>query len=423
MTNYNDPSGPLPFLSPAYWLIRHKTLALTLNSILSGVDGYFKEGKVMDHMTSLIRDGITFDSQDERVIGRWDRRDKYIEEPKFPVSDEMFYAWVGEQWRTNQHPHLVFYTKAEFKELFEDACRNYVDSEKIFYYCNNERDRSREFSTALSVNGMSLETSKSLVDYRPKSDYYAHSEILNLIYSKPNYVLNKDDERAIKSVFGFIEKINVDLKNKQFCKEIEEKFNYVLAIIAMLGDIGDVGEKAKICTKKARELFFLNDKSRSIEQMYLALKIIKSANSSLSLREYLSTGLSNNGEISGAHNDAAFKERLVAIDGQIIGPPKEIYPGIFEYEYNSSYRLIRNFPPLKKTTYDNRYSDSEILEMSKQASSQVWVDIQLGRINFGVTNLKVNITINEVPFIVNVVKNLSSKTIEYFSFPGKLNNE
>lgn len=420
MTNYNGPSGPLSFLSPVYWLIRHKTLALAFNSILSGVDGYFKEGKVMDHMTSLIRDGITFDSQDERVIGRWDRREKYIEEPTFPVSGDMFYAWVGEQWRTDHYPYLVFYTKAEFKELFEDACRNYVDSEKNFYYCNNERDRSREFSTALFANGMSLETSKPLVDNRPKSDYYAHSEILNLIYSQPHYVLNEDDEKAIKSVFGFIEKIDIDLKNKQFCKEIEENFNYVLVIIEMLGEIGDIGEKAKFCIKKARELFFLNDKSSSLEQMYLALKTIKSATSSLSLSEYLSTGLSNNGEISGAHNDAAFKERLIAIDGHVIGTPKEIYPGIFEYEYNSSYRLIRNFPPLKKTTYDNRYSDSEILEMSKQASSQVWADIQLGRINLVTLNLKVNRSINGVPFIVSVVKDTPSKTIDYFSFPGKL---
>ena len=134
-----------PLISKRYKIFKHGPLSLASANILSGSDGFFRKGDVMDHMTCLIRDGIPFNGPDGYEIGRWDNRMSDIESTS-TTKDDMYYAWVDpDLW--DYDPHLVLYTKEEFMTLFEDCCRNYVAAHP---------ERKEEFAAALAANGMSL---------------------------------------------------------------------------------------------------------------------------------------------------------------------------------------------------------------------------------------------------------------------------
>ena len=135
-----------PLISLKYKISKYGPLSLALTNVLSGGDGFFRRGNVMDHMTLLFQRGTSFPSHEQTEIGRWDHRDLCQEKLDFLVSDETYYAWVDpDSW--DYDPHLVLYTKEEFMTLFEDCCRNYVVSHP---------ERKDEFEVALIANGMSL---------------------------------------------------------------------------------------------------------------------------------------------------------------------------------------------------------------------------------------------------------------------------
>ncbi len=111
-------------LSKDLYEIKHAPLALAVTMTITGGDGFFRKGDVMDHMTCLIRDGIPFSGPDGYEIGRWGNRMDDIVSTE-TASDDMYYAWVDpDLW--DYDPHLVLYNKKEFMKLFEDCCRNYV---------------------------------------------------------------------------------------------------------------------------------------------------------------------------------------------------------------------------------------------------------------------------------------------------------
>lgn len=136
------------------------------------------------------------------------------------------------------------------------------------------------------------------------------------------------------------------------------------------------------------------------------------------LEQHLSVGgpsASTRG-VSGAHSDNAFKNELASINGQIIGTPEEIAPGIKVYQYNTPERIAKNVNPLTKTTYDSTYTDNQILEMSKRASSQAWTEIQRTGITPG---QPVNTTIDGVPFRVLIERDsITKKPKLIYSHPG-----
>ena len=86
------------------------------------------------------------------------------------------------------------------------------------------------------------------------------------------------------------------------------------------------------------------------------------------------------------------------------------------YQYNTPERISKNANPLTKTTYDLTYTDDQILEMSKRASSQGWTlyrkTDQLPDGN------SIYLKIDNVPFKVNFVKDLNGN-ISIYSHPGK----
>jgi len=133
-------------LSDHLYEVKHAPLAVAVMLTITGGDGSFRKGDVMEHMTCLIRDGRPFNGPDGYEIGRWDNRFSDIESTQI-TSDDMYYAWVDpDLW--DYDPHCVLYTKEEFMTLFEDCCRNYVTAHP---------DRAEEFGAALAANGMSLE--------------------------------------------------------------------------------------------------------------------------------------------------------------------------------------------------------------------------------------------------------------------------
>lgn len=144
-------------LSARYVTPRTEPFAEAVRFVIGGGEGYFREGDVMEHMSALFRDGVSFNGIDGSTeIGRWDKRSDDIQTDQ-PVNDDMYYAWVDPDYGWDYDPHLVIYTKAEFMELFADCCRNYVQSEKTHSVFNkNPRDRTAEFAAALAANGMTL---------------------------------------------------------------------------------------------------------------------------------------------------------------------------------------------------------------------------------------------------------------------------
>ena len=132
-------------LSEKFPFAEHAPFAFATMLVLSGGEGYFRPGDVMRHMTRLIQDEGTFDSQQYTEIGRWDRHNDDVTSPT-TVDDAAFYAWADpDYW--DYDPPLVTYTKAEFMTLFEDCCRNFV---------THSPERRGEFAAALAANGMSL---------------------------------------------------------------------------------------------------------------------------------------------------------------------------------------------------------------------------------------------------------------------------
>lgn len=122
--------------------------ALAITLILDGVHSRFREGDVLKTTTELISKGITQDGAEPAPyeVGRWGARFMCDEEPAQAVDDDMYYAWVSTDF-WDYEPNLVFYTKAEFVELFIDCCRNYVASHP---------ERREEFALAMNANGLVL---------------------------------------------------------------------------------------------------------------------------------------------------------------------------------------------------------------------------------------------------------------------------
>ena len=135
-----------PLISKRYKVLKHGPFSLATANVLSGSDGFFRKGDVMSHMTLLFQRGTSFPSHEQTEIGRWNHRDLCQQKFDFFVSDDTYYAWVDpDLW--DYEPHLVLYTKDEFKILFKDCCRNYVAAHP---------ERKEEFAAALAANGMSL---------------------------------------------------------------------------------------------------------------------------------------------------------------------------------------------------------------------------------------------------------------------------
>jgi hypothetical protein len=143
-----DFSGvPYYLLSKKYWSDTNRPFAAAVMLAITGGDGFFCSGDVMNHMKLLFQRGTSFPSHEQTEVGRWDHRDSCEEKFDFPVADDMYYAWVDpDNWDCD--PHCVLYTKEEFMILFEDCCRNYATAHP---------DRAEEFGAALAANGMSLE--------------------------------------------------------------------------------------------------------------------------------------------------------------------------------------------------------------------------------------------------------------------------
>lgn len=125
---------------------RSIVFATAFGMVLSGQDRRMRVGDVLKTTTELIAKGITQDGAEPAPyeLGRWGARFMCEEEPAQPVDDDMYYAWVSTDF-WDYDPNLVFYTKAEFIELFVDCCRNYVASNP---------ERREEFAAAMAANGI-----------------------------------------------------------------------------------------------------------------------------------------------------------------------------------------------------------------------------------------------------------------------------
>lgn len=136
------------FLSEKFDAVQHAPFAIAMWLVLVGSDSRFREGDVLKTTTELISKGITQDGAEPAPyeIGRWGARFMCDDEPPQPVDDDMYYAWVSTDF-WDYDPNLVFYTKAEFIELFLDCCRNYVASHP---------ERREEFALAMKANGLEL---------------------------------------------------------------------------------------------------------------------------------------------------------------------------------------------------------------------------------------------------------------------------
>ncbi|MBW8468169.1 MAG: DUF637 domain-containing protein [Thiobacillus sp.] len=131
---------------------------------------------------------------------------------------------------------------------------------------------------------------------------------------------------------------------------------------------------------------------------------------------HLSTGGPSAKNVYGAHAEAAYRAELTKIGGTEIGKAREIAPGIWEHWYNTPDRIVAGKAPLPKTTYDARWSDQQIVDMSKQASSQVWTDIQKTGV---IPQRPIDVQINGVPFKVLVGRDANGNVTSIYSHPGK----
>jgi hypothetical protein len=149
-------------------LEHNEVFNVAVSMVINGSNLRFSKGQVMEDMTALFTEGKTLDGAepDTFEIGRWGSRFACDVEPEKPVDAEMYFAWVNDDF-WGYEPNLVFYTKAEFMELFADCCRNYVEAEKkrTMGVIENGiqtrivfigRDRTAEFAAAMVANGMTL---------------------------------------------------------------------------------------------------------------------------------------------------------------------------------------------------------------------------------------------------------------------------
>lgn len=131
------------------------------------------------------------------------------------------------------------------------------------------------------------------------------------------------------------------------------------------------------------------------------------------LADHLSSGGPSVKNVYGAHSEHAFKNELASINGVQVGQPTSIGPGILEYSYNTPERIAAGKPPLTKTTYDSTYTDVQILDLSKRASSQVWTEIQKTGV---VPKDPVFVMVDGVPFKVN--PSVSNGNFSLYAHPG-----
>lgn len=148
MTNLDGDPIRFPCLSRQFRIDDNGPFAIAMAFVLAGTDSRFRQGDVLKTTTELISKGITQDGAEPAPyeMGRWGARFMCDEEPAQPVDDDMYYAWVSTDF-WDYDPNLVFYTKAEFIELFIDCCRNYVASHP---------ERREEFALAMNANGLEL---------------------------------------------------------------------------------------------------------------------------------------------------------------------------------------------------------------------------------------------------------------------------
>jgi filamentous hemagglutinin len=120
--------------------------------------------------------------------------------------------------------------------------------------------------------------------------------------------------------------------------------------------------------------------------------------------------------LGGGHSDAAFRNGLAIINGRETIPPNELAPGISVRTYTTPDRDAAGLPPLTKTTYDSRWSDSKIEDLSKRASEKVWVDVQLS--GAPIPLVPTQVVVEGVPFLVYFSKNKGGGYSMY-AHPGK----
>ena len=137
-----------PLLSFRYRVGNNGPFAIAMAHVIAGSDSRFRTGDVLKTATELITKGVTQDGAEPAPyeLGRWGGRFTCEDQPAQPVEDDKYYAWVSTDF-WDYEPNLVFYTKAEFMELFADCCRNYV---------TRHPERKEEFAEALAANGMTL---------------------------------------------------------------------------------------------------------------------------------------------------------------------------------------------------------------------------------------------------------------------------
>jgi hypothetical protein len=136
-------------LSEKFDAERHASFATATTLVMvGGADCRMRPGDVMKSVTDLFSQGRTLDGAEPAgyEIGQWKGRCMCEDEAESPVDGETYFAWVSTNF-WDYDPNLVFYTKAEFAELFVDCCRNYVA---------DNPDRRQEFVQALAANGMTL---------------------------------------------------------------------------------------------------------------------------------------------------------------------------------------------------------------------------------------------------------------------------
>ncbi len=143
-----------PLVSSKYRTSRYGPLAVALTQVLAGPDGYFREGKVREHLDALLS-GVPFTGPAAYEIAHWSRQFAVLDDSKYKEIAELavqmdepvegsFYAWLDTaEW--NYNPTLVIYGPAEFREVFLDACIN---------LCRERRDREPEFLAALQSKGL-----------------------------------------------------------------------------------------------------------------------------------------------------------------------------------------------------------------------------------------------------------------------------
>ncbi|UXH80696.1 hypothetical protein [Roseateles amylovorans] len=130
-------------LSSKYDPKQHAAFGAAVSFVIDGADGYFKTGMVMDHMTRLLKHGVTFDTEQRTEIGAWAKRSIVTSEVTGDVREGSYFAWADpREW--NFPLPLVIYQKEDFSRMFFDCCEIYLASHS---------ERREEFIAAMRANG------------------------------------------------------------------------------------------------------------------------------------------------------------------------------------------------------------------------------------------------------------------------------